>query len=95
MENKGLKALNEIKWYHINTDGTIERCEIIKKELDRLEKYDKAKELIKKKKVDVIHILYLSKKYVRELCLPIYNKQALPYHQLAQEEFDFILEVFK
>lgn len=65
------------------------------KDLDKLEKYDKAKELIKKKKVYVIYVFYISRKYARELWLPLYNNKEPYAHQLTQEEFDFILEVFK
>lgn len=66
---------------------------LVLEELDRLEKYDKAKELIKKKKVDEIDILYISQRYVKELWTLVYNKRHP--NELTQEEFDFILEVFR
>lgn len=64
---------------------------IIEKTFDRLDKYDKAKDLIKKKKVDVIHILNISKAYVKELWLLVYNENHA--NELTQEEFDLIVEV--
>ena len=45
--NKGLEAINDIKWYHMDTNGTVERCEIIEKELKKPQQlYD----LIKQKR---------------------------------------------
>ena len=65
---------------------------LIQKDLDRLEKYDKAKEIIKKKKVSVTYILYLSKAYVKELQLDVYNSQFID--NITQEEFNLIVEAF-
>ena len=80
--SKGQKALDEIKWYHIDSDGTVERCEIIEKEL-------KALEIIKRTSVNPIHIQY-SKDYN-----DFQNNIVYAYERvLTKEEFDLLKEVF-
>ena len=95
MESKEL--INKLKQFINSLDNEyykpLKELDIIEKDIDRLEKYDKAKNLIKKKKVDEIDILDISKRYVKELWLMVYNKKH-PI-ELTQEEFDFILEVFR
>lgn len=97
MESK--ENLYKIRFYYNNcaedspTPGELEWFNSVEKDLDRLEKYDKAKELIKKKKVDVTDILDVSKRYVKELWTLVYNKHHP--NELTQEQFDFILEVFR
>ena len=67
----------------------------IEKDLDRLEKYEKAKVLIKKRYVDVRDILYISKQYVKEIWVDAYNSNKHAPNKLTQEEFVLLKEVLK
>ena len=94
MESK--EALNNIAIYSAIHNNLLDNSvKIISKDLDRLEKYDKAKELIKKKYVDVLEIVYISKAYVKELWVSVYNQNRRHPNELTQEEFKFILKMFK
>ena len=64
----------------------------LRKDLGQNEKYQKAIELIEKKKVSVPYILYISKKYIKEMQLSVYHEHY--QDNLTQEEFDLIVEVF-
>lgn len=71
---------------------------IIKKDLNRLEKQDKAITIIKKNSVDVGALLYLisyNKARGIATALAEYNLTCVPENKLTQEEFDLIRKVFK
>lgn len=74
------------------SDNVVNFNKDLRKDLDRLEKYEKAKELIKKKHINVLNLLHFSRDYPKNSCLNIYNKNVAI--ELTQDEFDLIVEVF-
>lgn len=68
--------------------GYQQYCDDILQDLDRLEKLEKAIEILKKKRV-FISIL------INSNCVEEYNEILVPEVHLTKKEFEFLKEVFK
>ena len=84
--NKELEALENIKHYDTRVGLHEDDYKIIENALKDTEKYKKALEIIKEKRVDVSWLFK---------CDNTRNYKHFSYCELTEEEFDFLKEILK